>query len=259
VAQGAYVRALGVTGRSSGAAVNAELEAGTLRLTFAALGAVLGLSGAAVLPLLLPWQGQALIAGLSALLGLLPTALAWCVPRLRKRAQLERLLPVTTALAVGCALLTVPLFHVYRGEVRVLNHGEEPFIVLVDGRPVARVEPSSGESALAGAELTVPAGERTWRVRRVSDGVELFSARELVEGGKPHLFAPQSAGYCFRIERRSYGEGASAQTDVVPLEGENPFWVLPEGINWFVPNPEPGPLRTSGGTLACLRQRRCDD
>jgi hypothetical protein len=211
-----------------------------------------------VLPLLLPWQGQALIAGLSALLGFLPTAAAWCMPRLRRRAGLDRLVPISTALAVGSALATVPLFQLYRGEVRVLNHGEQPFIVLVDGRRVARVEPSSGESALAGAELTVPAGEREWSVLAVSDGSVLFRARERVEGGKPHLFAPQSAGYCFRIERRSYGEGASAHTDVVPLEGENPFWVLPEGINWFVPNPEPGPLRTSGGTLACLRQRRCD-
>lgn len=239
--------------------LNAELEAGTLRLTFGALGAVLGLSGAAVLPLLLPWQAQALIAGLSALLGFLPTGLAWCFPRVRQRARLERLLPFSIALAVASGLATVPMFQLYRGEVRVLNHGEQPFIVLVDGRSVARVEPSSGESALAGVQLTVPAGERQWRVLRASDGAELFSARELVEGGKPHLFAPQSAGYCFRIERRSYGEGASSRIDVVPLEGENPFWVLPEGINWFVPNPEPGPLRTSGGTLACLRQRRCDE
>jgi len=31
----------------------------------------------------------------------------------------------------------------YRGQVRVLNHGDEPFALWVDGKRVARVEPSS--------------------------------------------------------------------------------------------------------------------
>jgi hypothetical protein len=78
-----------------------------------------------------------------------------------------------------------------------------------------------------------------------------------VQGGSPHLFAPLSAGYCFTIEHRGYGDAKDAAPDSEPLEGANPFWVLPDGINWFTPNPEPGPLETSGGTLSCLRQKRC--
>ena len=154
----------------------------------------------------------------------------------------------------------VPLFNLYRGDVRVLNHGDEPFALFVDGKRVARVEPSSGESALAGVQLTLPAGVRELRVVAEGDKRELFRARELIEGGSPHLFAPLSAGYCFTIERRGYGdaqEGAARDIDAQPLEGSNPFWVLPDGISWFTPNPEPGPFQTSGGTLSCLRQKRC--
>ena len=55
-------------------AVSAELRAGTLRLTVVALGLVLGLSSAAVLPLLLPWHGQAALVAISMLLALLPFA-----------------------------------------------------------------------------------------------------------------------------------------------------------------------------------------
>lgn len=238
--------------------VNPELRAGTLRLTVAASGLVLGLSAAAVLPLLLPWQGQAVLSLLAVLLSLLPCAalLAW-----RRRAWstlgLSRLGTVAVAVALVSALAVLPLFNLYRGQVRVLNHGDEPFTLWVDGKRVARVEPSSGESALAGAWLTLPAGERDLRVVGESSQRELFRARELVQGGSPHLFAPQSSGYCFTIESRGYGDAQGATEDGVPLDGSNPFWVLPDGISWFTPNPEPGPLQTSGGTLSCLRQKRC--
>jgi hypothetical protein len=73
------------------------------------------------------------------------------------------------------------------------------------------------------------------------------------------LFAPASRGYCFSVERRGYGDATDQPLDVLPLEGDNPFWQLPDGIGWFTPNPEPGPLRTSGGTLSCLRQKRCQN
>lgn len=239
-------------------AVNDELRDGTLRLTLLALGLVLGLSAAAALPLLLPWSQQLTVALLVALAALSPWALALPLRHLRAALSTPRALPVSMGLALGCALVSLPLLHLYRGTVRVLNHGDEPFVVYVDGKRVARVEPSSGESALAGVELVVPAGERELRVL-AEDKREVFRARELVEGGSPHLFAPQSSGYCFSIERRSYGEADQPSLDVVPLEGENPFWVLPDGISWFTPNPEPGPLHTSGGTLACLRQKRCQN
>jgi hypothetical protein len=163
---------------------------------------------------------------------------------------------VAAAVTFLPVLLLVPLFGTYRGQLRVLNHGDEPFYLWVDGKRVARVDPSSGESALAGVELTVPSGERELSVRRTRDGVVLFRSRELVEGGSPHLFAPLSDGYCFTVEQRGYGDdpGKPHQT---PLEGANPFWVLPEGIAFFTPNPEPGAMPTSGGRLTCLRQTRC--
>jgi hypothetical protein len=239
-------------------AVSAELRAGTLRLTVAAAGFVLGLSAAAVLPLLLPWQGQGVLALVALLLSLLPCAglLLW-----RRKdwpaLGLSKLGTTSSTVALVSALAVVPLFNLYRGQVRVMNHGEEPFVLWVDGKRVARVEPSSGESALAGAWLTLPAGERDLRVVGESSGRELFRSRELVQGGTPHLFAPQSAGYCFTIERRGYGSAKDEALDSVALDGTNPFWALPDGIAWFTPNPEPGPLQTSGGTLSCLRQKRC--
>ncbi|HEX2871062.1 MAG TPA: hypothetical protein VHP33_07400 [Polyangiaceae bacterium] len=239
-------------------AVTDELRAGTLRLTVAAAGFVLGLSAAAVLPLLLPWQGQGVLALVALLLSQLPCAglLLW-----RRKdwssLGLSRLATTSSAVALVSALAVVPLFNLYRGQVRVMNHGEEPFALWVDGKRVARVEPSSGESALAGAWLTLPAGERELRVVGESSGRELFRARELVQGGSPHLFAPQSAGYCFTIERRGYGSAKDEPLDSVALDGPSPFWALPDGIAWFTPNPEPGPLQTSGGTLSCLRQKRC--
>jgi hypothetical protein len=239
--------------------VSPELRAGTLRLTAVALGLVLGLSAAAVLPLLLPWRGQLLLTVVAVLLALLPFGALALVFRRREQPLPEHWLPLALLVALAPAFALVPLFNLYRGEIRVLNHGDQPFAVFIDGRRVARVEPSSGESALAGVELTVPAGERELYVRAESDGRELFRARELVEGGSPHLFAPLSAGYCFSIERRGYGDATDQPLDVLPLEGDNPFWQLPDGISWFTPNPEPGPLRTSGGTLSCLRQKRCQN
>lgn len=243
-------------------AVDPELRAGTLRLTVAASGLVLGLSAAAVLPLLLPWHGQAALSLVAMVLSLLPGAVLLVVwwrrgSSAEARAQISRLATVAGAVALLSGLAVLPLFNLYRGQVRVLNHGEEPFVLWVDGKRNARVEPSSGESALAGAWLTLPAGERELRVVGESSGRELFRARERLEGGSPHLFAPLSAGYCFTIERRAYGDAQGAPEEAVPLDGSNPFWVLPDGISWFAPNPEPGPLQTSGGTLSCLRQRRC--
>jgi hypothetical protein len=163
------------------------------------------------------------------------------------------------ALGAGAlsGLLLLPLWNVYRAQLRVLNLTEEPFALWVDGRRVARVEPSSGESALAGVELTVPAGAHALRVVSELDGRELFAEREQLSGGSPHLFAPGSAGYCFSIERRAYGDAQAALLSSEPLEGSSPFWRLPEGIAWFTPNPEPGAFQTSGGTLSCLRQKRC--
>lgn len=230
-------------------------RARTLRFTVAALGLVLGVSAAAVLPLLLPWQGQLALSLVAAGLAAAPFVALSAVWRLRREAGAP-LLTVAVLISLAPVLALAPLFGVYRGQVRVLNHGDEPFWLWVDARRVSRVEPSSGESALAGVELTVPAGPRTLRVVGARDGRELFRAPVLVQGGAPHLFAPLSEGHCFSIERRGYGdEKRTLQTE--PLSGASPFWVLPEGIAFFTPNPEPGRVLTSGGTLTCLRQKRC--
>jgi len=226
-----------------------------MRFTVAALSVVLGLSSALALPLLCPWQGQLLLTALCAGLALLPFGVLGLVWR-RRHAPSVPLLPLALASALLSGLVLAPLFAMYRGQVRVLNHGEEPFALVVDGKRVARVDPSSGESALAGVEVTLPAGERELRVVAESDGRELFSGREVVEGGRSHLFAPLSAGYCFTIERRGYGD-AKNEVERHELSGPDPFWVVPDGISWFAPSPEPGPFQTSGGTLSCLRQKRC--
>lgn len=229
------------------------IRVGTARITVTALGLVLGLSASAVLPLLLPWQGLATLAAISVLGALLPFAgllAAW-------RALPASFGWLAAAAASASALLLLPLWGLYRAELRVLNLGEEPFALFIDGQRLGRVEPTSGESARAGMALTVPAGERVLRVVSELDGRELFVTRQRVHGGRPHLFAPLTTGYCFFIERRRYGDGQAEPLEIEPLVGSTQFWVLPDGISWFTPNPEPGPLQTSGGTLSCLRQKRC--
>lgn len=236
-------------------------RAGTARITVTAAALVLGLSSAAVLPLLLPWQGAGVLGLVSTLLSALPFIGYGLVAWRRGLGVPEpaRFIGWAGAVMLASGLSMLPLFDLYRGQVRVLNHGDEPFTLWVDGKRIARVEPSSGESALAGAWLTLPAGAHDLRVVADASGRELFFARELVQGGSPHLFAPLSAGYCFTIEQRGYGDAKDEARDSQALDGSNPFWVLPDGITWFTPNPEPGPLQTSGGTLSCLRQKRCSN
>lgn len=230
-------------------------RAGTLRFTVAALGLVLGGTAAAVLPLLLPWQGQLVLSLCAAGLSASPFVALWLVWRRRREAGVP-LLTVAALVTLAPVLALAPLFGVYRGQVRVLNHGDEPFWLWIDARRVARVEPSSGESALAGVELTAPAGPRALRVVGARDGRELYRTSVHVHGGSQHLLAPLSDGYCFSIERRGYGD-ARRTLRTEPLSGATPFWVLPEGIAFFTPNPEPGRVVTSGGTLTSLRQKRC--
>jgi len=247
---------------SSEISAEEQARAGTERISVVAAAAVLGLSSAALLPLVFPWQGALAISSGVLAFALLPFVLWQLLPRGRQRPVALR--PHSSgviALALACVasswLALIPIWGVHRGQVRVLNHGEQPFSVFVDGRLLARVEPSSGESTRAGVGLSLPSGQRALRVLSEPEGRELFRAAEQVWGGKPHLFAPASAGYCFQIERRNYGVGQDEPVQVEPLSGTTPFWVLPEGISWFTPNPEPGKFQTSGGSLACLRQLRC--
>jgi hypothetical protein len=234
-----------------------QARAGTTLVTVAALGVVLGLSAALVLPLLLPWSGAAAIAFGCVGLSLSPFIGFWLVARRRALPTSPRLPLAACTVALCTGLVLLPLWNVYRAELRVLNHGDDPLVLLVDDRRVARVEPSSGESPLSGVELTLPAGVHEFVVTSALDGRELLRVREHLSGGRPHLFAPLSTSYCFAIERRAYGQATGEALESEPLEGDSRFWALPEGIAWFTPNPEPGSLGTSGGTLSSLRQRRC--
>ncbi|HYP87988.1 MAG TPA: hypothetical protein VEQ59_07535, partial [Polyangiaceae bacterium] len=134
-------RAVELVARGQIMAVSAEQRAATLRLTVAAMGLVLGLSAAAVLPLLLPWSGQLLLTALALGASLVPFG-GVAVARRLTRAEPLRLWPLALAVAGAAGLAHVPLFSLYRAELRVLNHGDEPFALLIDGRRVARVEPS---------------------------------------------------------------------------------------------------------------------
>ncbi len=240
-------------------------RAGTERIAVVAASLVLGLSASALLPLLLPWRGALELSLGVAAFSAVPFAL-WRLAWLRAPQQLP-LRPTASVLALGCALTSllalVPIWSLHRGQVRVLNHGDEAFWLLVDGHRLRRVEPSSGESSQAGVELELPSGRRNLLVLAEPSGRQVFRGVALVQGGRPHLFAPASAGYCFQLERREYGAptvaSAAGPPEVEPLAGELPFWVLPDSIAWFTPHPEPGPLQTSGGSLVSLRQKRCGD
>jgi len=119
--------------------------------------------------------------------------------------------PVALAIALTRAWCLAAVQFVSR-QVRVLNHGDEPFALWVDGKRVARVEPSSGESALARRGAHRAAGERDLRVV-AEGGRELFRAREVLEGGSPHLFAPRRAPALLQRGAAGYGDAKDEPVD----------------------------------------------
>jgi hypothetical protein len=132
--------------------------------------------------------------------------------------------------------------------------------VSVDGRLAIFLEPTSGESPAAGVELRVPSGTRELVVRSAADGRLLSRQTARFEGGREHLFAPGSDGYCFWLESTGYGRARTERALRQPLEGEEKFWILPRGVDtWFAPNPPAGEqsVRASGGVLTALRQAPC--
>jgi hypothetical protein len=148
--------------------------------------------------------------------------------------------------------------------VRVVNLTTDALTIDVDGRRVARVEPTSLESPSAGTELRVPSGPHELTAR-APDGRVLEQAYVTVIAGRPHLFAPASVGFCFWLETRSYGrderDGASPVTRE-PLEGPPSFWPLPANLGgFFLPAPavESQETRLTGGALTVLRQAPCED
>jgi hypothetical protein len=173
--------------------------------------------------------------------------------------QPARSFTLPLAAAALLAFVLAPLAHAYQHpSVRVLNLHDLPFELSVDGRPVARVEPSSGESPFAGVELNLPAGRRTLRARDV-EGRLVESVEVELLAGAHHLYAPASPETCFWLETRGYGRGAR-KTTYEPLLGPIPFWAIPEDVHgWFLPGSEASAeSRVTGGSARALRQGPCE-
>lgn len=144
--------------------------------------------------------------------------------------------------------------------VRVLNLTESRIVVLLDGRPLTSVEPTSSESPAAGVDVRAPAGEH--RLVAVGpDGAPVADAVVSLRSGSRHLYAPASGRYCFWLEETGYGRAGREAPRMEPLGAGTELWVLPRGIDsWFAPSPPPlaGDNRSSGGVLRALRQARCE-
>lgn len=166
---------------------------------------------------------------------------------------------MSSGLVVGAGSLA--LFHwLHHPLLRIVNVTEARVEVTLDGRPLAVVEPTSGESPTAGVELRVPSGSHEISVRSLADGRLVSRKPVYFEGGRAHLFAPGSEGYCFWLESTGYGRAGGSSSEYEPLPGDEDFWVLPRDVDtWFSPNPPPGEgrSRASGGVLTALRQAPC--
>jgi hypothetical protein len=162
------------------------------------------------------------------------------------------------ALAIGAACVS---YVVYHPRLYVLNLSDARMQVLVDEVALGWVEPSSLESARAGALLRVPAGRHRLSVRS-PDIRELLAIDVDFQSGRMQLFAPLSPGVCFWLETVGYGRERREAPVYEPLLGADRFWVLPEPIDsWFAPNPDADTLspNTSGKLLTALRQAPCAD
>jgi hypothetical protein len=157
------------------------------------------------------------------------------------------------------ALVAAPFFYwLHRPLLRVVNLTSGQLTVLVDGAPVATLEPTSAESSAAGVEVRIPAGTR--QLEAVNSRAQTVAhATVQARAGRQHLYAPGSDSYCFWLETVGYGQAGAQGLERVPLLNGNRFWVLPRIDAWFAPNPPPSPDddRSSGGTRTALRQSRC--
>jgi hypothetical protein len=159
-------------------------------------------------------------------------------------------------------LVAAPLVHRFHNpELRVLNLTENRLSLLVDGRMVAVVEPTSAESPAAGLDVRIPSGRRSLRTLG-PDGRDVDAVVVDVESGAYHLYAPASDGHCFWLERTVYGRNRPDGSARQALEGPVRFWRLPRTLDsLFAPNPEPAAAdrRSTGGELVALRQARCNE
>jgi hypothetical protein len=163
-------------------------------------------------------------------------------------------------LGPALVLLCLPAAHlVHTSSLRVINLTASRFIVLLDHRKLATVEPTSTESPMAGEELRLPAGPHHLAAVTL-DGQMLEQQDVLVRSGREHLYAPGDRERCFWLETTHYGRQSSKASERRELGGESRFWAIPERIDtWFAPNPTPlaEDRRSTGGSLTALRQGRC--
>jgi hypothetical protein len=161
-------------------------------------------------------------------------------------------------LALAAAWALYPLHYPV---LRVVNLSGAELSIYVDGEPLGVVQPSSGESARAGLQTRVPAGERALEARDPS-GAVLEHLQVRFEAGQTHLFAPSSDGFCFWLESTRYGRAKAPARPFVALDPGQRFWVLRGPVDsWFAPNPPSSAAdeRSTGGVLTALRQARCSE
>ncbi|HVU00616.1 MAG TPA: hypothetical protein VHE30_02655 [Polyangiaceae bacterium] len=167
--------------------------------------------------------------------------------------------PVFAAVLGVVVALGVPLYFRLFPEVRIVNVGDTRLEIRVDGALRATVGPTSAESPNAGVVIRVPSGRRRL-VALDPMGVVRDSSSVLVTPGALHLYAPASAGTCFRIETTGYGRASrGAVPEAEDLRGTPRFWAIPGDVDyWFRPPPAPADDdRSSGGLLRALRQVPC--
>jgi hypothetical protein len=270
----------------------------TRKLSLSLASLLLGVTAAAGFPIALPWLSLSACVILSATAGTLPLVLALVPARPKpghaalgrcvRFAKPQELICESEAFAFRVAqhlgveapdarprarswpkqalfcvavpaLLAVILFLFHHPLLRVMNLGDTPLELWVDGRLLGRVEPSSGESPTSGLELRVPSGLRRL-VTRSPESVQVTHNDVVLHAGSHHLYVPVSGEACFWLETTGYGR-EQKRSSLTRLGGEAPFFVVPEHVEgWFVPSaPIEGTARATGGTTTVLRQGPCSE
>jgi hypothetical protein len=174
----------------------------------------------------------------------------------RRRLRSVQLGPLV-AMGPLAALILTPFCHdAFHPWVHVINLTDHPFTVVSDGHPMGQVEPSSLESPRAGHRWRIAAGSRHLQVLG-SEGI-LWDVTVRLVGGHEHLFAPDSAPECFRIETHTIGRSRQPVVTATALDNPERFWVVPVEVDsWFVVPPQSEPNRATGGTVTVVRQGVC--
>lgn len=178
-------------------------------------------------------------------------ARAWLAPRWRRHRL--RLLA-----AAALALLCVLLWLERRPHLRVINTLSAPVRLLVDGRPLATIDPTSTETPGAGVELRLTSGFHKLTVQ-TPEGALVDELNTALTANSSYLLSPGDSDQCFWIEHTAYGQAQPEMPPLRRLVPEQRLWVIPDQVDaWFFPTPPPSPdKRSSGGTRTAIRQARC--